>query len=238
MKEIRSRIDKPDIVITSANGINFGLHSPLLRTRWQYYSQNPKDAIDLLSKLSASCILEVIQYLYACLLPKEDFLPLFKELKIFIPEHHPIDKYRTDMKSLYSNHLLCDFIIKFGKTEFPVHRFILAASSTFFANLFSSGFAEDNSGVFEDDIAEKAKNINDFLEYLYTGVADISSYEDCFTFLKVCKYYQIIQEKNETELFISKLIIKKYFHQVRDAITKAKQLRFFVLADILEACQI
>lgn len=89
--------------------------------------------------------------------------------------HEENEKLNTFRKG--RTHKYCDFTFLVKDTEFPVHKVVLAKSSLFFDQMFSSAFREGASGSepskFGPDSLEP-EMFEEFLEYIYIGMIDFT----------------------------------------------------------------
>lgn len=108
----------------------------------------------------------------------EKFAP---KIKMDVSEEHVHKLGRL----LFSG-MLSDFVVKVGEKEFKVHKSILAVQSSVFEAMFSSDLEENRSGQLTiTDFSISA--IEDFLQFLYTGVVkDYINGTELFTL--ACKY--------------------------------------------------
>ena len=128
------------------------------------------------------------------------------------------------LNSLREQNQLCDVIIKVGGREFPAHKAILAAKSSYFTTMFTSGFKESSQR--EISINGNPEAFDVLVEYAYTGtvnvtklkthmvdVFEMSLYTDFKHFCKSCS-----------------LILKKLFELKEDGVTVDDACKVMFLA--------
>jgi hypothetical protein len=94
-----------------------------------------------------------------------------------------------DFSSSLSNHEICDCVLRVDGDEIPAHRIILANSSDFFMNAFTSGMQEAEQNIVE--ITYNPGNVfPKVLEFIYSGRIDFDPPE-LVPLLAVAAYYSI-----------------------------------------------
>ncbi len=79
-----------------------------------------------------------------------------------------------ELNSQRADKKLCDVVLKCGTREFPAHRNVLCAASSYFNSLLDGGFTESAQQVI--DVTKSFPNpdiLEPVLKYLYTGQMDI-----------------------------------------------------------------
>lgn len=235
--ELQSRPDKADVIIESTDGKKFALHSPLLQIRWPSYNENRNLAISKLSGLNSQQITEVMEYLYGGLQWSDKYNSVFIQLNIKSPLSP--NQYKADMKRLYNSDVGTNFIINCHNTLFHTHRFMLAIRSGFFSALLNSGLSEAQSGLLHDCFAPSATNMQNFIEYLYTGDTNCRHLDDNFQLLKLCECYELYSGYDgEVEEFIVSNIIRNHISQINEAKSIARAIKNQKVMKYLDACEI
>ncbi|XP_072020910.1 kelch-like protein 25 [Amphiura filiformis] len=93
------------------------------------------------------------------------------------------------LNDLRKENQLCDIVINVGERAFNAHRGVLAASSSYFKAMLTSGFTEANQDVITID--GKAEHFEMLLQYIYTGKLDVSwttSQDDICGILQMANY--------------------------------------------------
>lgn len=234
---MKNRPDHPDFIICTNDGVQFGLHKGLLYHRWPLFRESQDRCKNNISKIDSASFKVALEYLYAGLHPGESLRQIFTILGIPFPPNDYRERYLADMRRLYTEKTCSDFrLTAHGKT-FSVHRFMLSSSSEFFHSLFSSGFEEDLSQTLEDSFSTSVKQIESMLSYIYTGEITLSSIDECFQFLYICRKYMInTSSPRELETKIAVIITNKFMSDIDAAKSKAVTYRYNVLSEILSGC--
>jgi hypothetical protein len=237
--EFRSRLDHPDVIFKSADGFDFALHSALLQVRWPAFKQNSDASLRSLSSLRSSVITSVLEFLYGGLPVQECMRETFHLLDLPFPSADPSAPYKDAMRRLFTSASKSDFTIDSCGRKFPVHRFILAIRSSYFASLFESGLQESVSGVLSDRSAPKASSMQAFLEYLYFGDCEFPDVEDVFIFLELCSKYGIIEGyRGEHAEFVMGKILRNHAGRLPEILARARSSGRQCLAELIEACEL
>lgn len=237
MESMKKRPDHPDFLVTTNDGVPFGLHKALLFNRWPLFRESQERCRTNIQKIDSGPFKQILEYLYAGLMPSESLRPTFGTIGIPFPSSDFREKYIADMRRLYTEKTCSDFKISAHGKIFSVHRFILASSSEFFYSLFSSGFEEDVTQTMEDPFSTSIKQIESMLSYIYTGEVVLSSVDECLQFLYICKKYIVkAPSPREPETMIATLITSKFMSEIDYARSKAVSYSYKVLSEILSAC--
>ena len=81
-------------------------------------------------------------------------------------------KLAEALNGLRKGNELCDIVIRMGGRAFRAHKAVLAASSSYFRAMFTSGFRESTQE--EITIDGKPEIFDVMLDYAYTGVLKIT----------------------------------------------------------------
>lgn len=239
LSDLMKRCDHPDVVFRSKDGYTFALHSPMLKLRWPLYENSRSEAIKRIEMLSKKEITPVLEHIYSGSPVPESVRDALDSLGIAFPTGDIFTAYHNDMKKLLTSHEGSNFVIECSGVKFPVHRFILAIRSEFFAGMFESKLAESKTGVLRDEVAGSPDRMRCFLEYIYTGDCQFSNYEDLFHLMSLCHHYDVIEcFPGELEEFVASRILQSFSAKMTDAITTAKARGYRKLVDILESCVI
>ncbi|XP_078376658.1 kelch-like protein 12 [Oculina patagonica] len=84
------------------------------------------------------------------------------------------DELLHKLNELRETNILCDTTIRAQGMDFPAHKCVLSAASTYFWALFTSEFKEKESNLVELQDA-KSTTISDVLQFIYTGEISINS---------------------------------------------------------------
>lgn len=235
---LRERPDKPDVIVKTSDNVQFGIHSPILSIRWKLYRENQNIAIQSVSKIKAVDFQEALEYIYCGLIPKDSTLNAFNDIGLHLSSGDQLESFRNDMLTLYTKHPKSDFKIICKDVEFPVHRFILAASSLYFYSLFQSELLEEQLSEYTDYYAISAKVMGDLLLYIYTGSCEFNSLNDSIEFLKLSNTYRIKQKRDfELEKFVARVIVNKFSTEIEKALTYAHHNNFEELHRLLKATE-
>ncbi|KAJ5075713.1 hypothetical protein M0811_06575 [Anaeramoeba ignava] len=115
------------------------------------------------------------------------------------------DAFSQDLESLYLDNESKDFIILVGNVSVPVHKFILAARSGLYRNMFES--VEDSSNSAPDFSGRTVKSIESLLRFLYTdSVAHISEKDVAVDLIDADEYYQLFSAAKLQQRCVSILV--------------------------------
>ena len=108
--------------------------------------------------------------------------------------------FAEQMDELWRTKLLTDVALGVGGSEFRCHKAVLAAMSSYFDAMFSSGMRETEEGAIElhglDEVV-----IENILEYIYTGKIDINN-ENADLIFSASVYLQIKPLQSICERFL------------------------------------
>ena len=118
-----------------------------------------------------------------------------------------VDNYSTrltrSLNDLRKENQLCDVVINMGGKAFHAHKNVLAACSSYFLAMFTSGFRE--AAESEVNIDGKAEIFEFLLDFVYTGVMKISG-ETVFELLEMACYMQL----TDASQYIADYIQREY----------------------------
>ena len=101
--------------------------------------------------------------------------------------HDYRSKLADSLNALRSDNQLCDICIKVGVRSFNAHKAVLAASSSYFKAMFTSGFKESSES--EISIDGDPDSFQVLLDYAYTGDLTITP-KTAYSILEMACYMQ------------------------------------------------
>ncbi|KAG5331631.1 RCBT1 protein, partial [Acromyrmex charruanus] len=106
----------------------------------------------------------------------------------------------NDLETAFNDQSTSDLTITVEKQSIDVHKVILKIRSTYFRNMFQTNYVENSQRVIENNYYRYVV-YKKFLEYLYTGEINLSSFENLL--VKHAEYYICIRLKY---LFVADLL--------------------------------
>ena len=129
------------------------------------------------------------------------------------------------LNSLREQNQLCDVIINVGGREFPAHKAVLAAKSSYFTTMFTSGFQESIQREIKIDGNPEAFDM--LLEFAYTGKVNVTKLKShMFDVFELSLYTDF----HEFCLLCSQ-ILKKLFELKEEGITVDEVCKVMFLAN-------
>jgi hypothetical protein len=184
-------------------------------------------------------ITAVLEFLYGSLAVQENMRGTFRLLDIPFPSSDPSPAYKEAMRRLFTAAIKSDFTIESCGKKFPVHRFVLAIRSPFFASLLESGFQESISGVLYDRTAPQAASMQAFLEYVHTGECELPDIEDVFVFLDLCTKFALVEGyRGEHAEFVMGKILRNHAGRLPEILARARTTGPHHVIDLIEACDL
>lgn len=233
-----NRLDNPDVRFRSSDNHLFSLHSAMLQLRWPFYKRDPQLAITKISSLKSSQISSIIEYIYGGLPAKEKMKNAFQFAEVPFPTNNSIKQYKSDMNKLLSTGLNSDFKITSHGTKFSVHKFVLAIRSGYFCSLFESGLTEVQKCAENDAFSDSSIHMRQFLEYLYSGETNLSSVDDCFSLLNLCKTLYLYENyEGEVEEYVVSYILTSHSSMLNEITARASSKQYNKLVDLIKACE-
>ena len=118
-----------------------------------------------------------------------------------------ISKLSQALNDLRKENQLCDIVIKVGGRAFSAHKAVLAACSSYFMAMFTSGFKESTES--EINIEGKAEIFEILLEYAYTGTLEVTP-EKAYDILEMACYMQFTDACTDCSSRITERFMGKY----------------------------
>ena len=104
------------------------------------------------------------------------------------------------LNELRETKVLCDTTIRAQGQDFPAHKCVLSAASPYFRAMFTNQLKEKESDLVElQDV--KSTAINDVLQYMYTGKANVDS-SNAEDLVIIADYLMIPSLKTKASLFL------------------------------------
>ena len=108
-------------------------------------------------------------------------------------------KLSQALNNLRKQNQLCDITINVSGRSFQAHKNVLAASSSYFMAMFTSGFKESSESEISIDGDPKIFEV--LLEFIYTGVMTISLETAC-SILEMACYMQIVDVSERAARYV------------------------------------
>jgi hypothetical protein len=124
--------------------------------------------------------------------------------------------------SVLKNGQFSDFVLKWNRNEYLLHKYVLLSGSLYFRILLTSEWKESNSGEIKipgEGISKKA--FEDFLAFLYTGFISATEMEkNLFELYDLSDYFQVASLKDYVKVVFRKYLTvhsaKAYLDHVRE----------------------
>ena len=110
------------------------------------------------------------------------------------------DELLHKLNELRETNTLCDTTIRAHGQDFPAHRCVLSAASSYFRAMFTSQFKEKESNLIELQDT-KSSTISDVVRYIYTGETSIDS-SNAQDLVMVADYLIIPSLKTKAAVFL------------------------------------
>ncbi|XP_072023797.1 kelch-like protein 25 [Amphiura filiformis] len=126
-----------------------------------------------------------------------------------------VKKLTEALNDLRKENQLCDIVVNVGGRAFNAHRGVLAASSSYFKAMLTSGFSETDQE--EITIDGKAEHFEILLQHIYTGKLDVyerTNQDDVCSILEMANYLQLMDV-----LSTCTSLIQDWYTELKDKIT-------------------
>ena len=110
------------------------------------------------------------------------------------------DELLHKLNELRETNILCDTTIRAHGQDYPAHRCVLSAASSYFRTMFTSQFKEKESNLIELQ-EDRSATISDVLQYIYTGETSIDS-SNAQDLVMVADYLIIPSLKTKAAVFL------------------------------------
>ncbi len=124
--------------------------------------------------------------------------------------HDYTKRLTKSLNDLRKEKQLCDVVINVGGKAFNAHKNVLAARSSYFFAMFTSGFRE--AAESEVNIDGKAEIFEFILEFVYTGVIKISP-ETVLELLEMACYMQLTDASQYIADYIQREYKRSSYHR-------------------------
>ncbi len=132
---------------------------------------------------------------------------------VYLSPHDYTKRLTKSLNDQRKENQLCDVVINVGGKAFHAHKNVLAAGSSYFLAMFTSGFRE--AAESEVNIAGKAEIFEFILDFVYTGVMKISP-ETVLELLEMACYMQLIDASQYIRNYIQREYTMSYGHHRRN----------------------
>jgi hypothetical protein len=232
------RADRPDVRFAAADGPAFAAHSALLRLRWPAFARAPEAAVRALASLPAAAAAAALEFLYGGLPVHDAMREPFRRLELAFPPADPAPAYRADMRRLFTSGAGADFAVESGGRRYPVHRFVLAIRSAYFAALLESGLAEAAAGAFRDRAPTRPAAMQAFLAYLYCGDCEFPETDDALAFVELCARFRVHAGARDEHALFAAAKLMQGAAPPADVLERARRAGCQEIVSAIEACDL
>ncbi|GBN77987.1 TD and POZ domain-containing protein 5 [Araneus ventricosus] len=133
-------------------------------------------------------------------------------------ELHQTQALVDDLKSIYSDGILCDIELRTSTNTFPAHKTILSARSPVFRRMFTNDMREKNSGHVDITDVED-ETVRRMLLYIYADVLEDMQFESASKLYSAADKYAVFSLKERCSCFL------------KDNVNPTKACDLLILAD-------
>ena len=118
-----------------------------------------------------------------------------------------VGKLSQALNDMRKENQLCDIVIRVGGRAFSAHKAVLAACSSYFMAMFTSGFKESTES--EINIEGKAEIFELLLEHAYTGTLVVAPAK-AYDILEMACYMQLTDASAACSAHIKSMLMSQY----------------------------